>query len=131
MWRSKTTTPAARMTTNWAMPTATRGIALPSTISSEVAWLARSRSQVPHQCSAKNPKVTRDTTKNALERRLSGHDLLRSVGVGMTGLHQRRSKGRLEKCHRDEREHDEHHQRHRVAASQSHLVSEENTETAD
>ena len=66
MCSPKSTTPAPRITTNCATPIATRGSALPTTISSDVAGLARSRSQVAHACSAKNENVISDTRKNAL-----------------------------------------------------------------
>ena len=44
---------------------ATRGRDLPTTISDEVAELARTRSHVRNACSEKNANVTSDTTKNA------------------------------------------------------------------
>jgi len=65
MCKSNTTTPAISNTPSCRMATATRGTDLPATISSELARLARMRSQVAQPCSEKNEKVTSDTTKNA------------------------------------------------------------------
>ena len=89
MWRPNTTTPAARMTTNCATAMTTRGSPLPTTISNDVAGLARSRSHVPHPYSEKNANVMSDTTKNALIAACPGTTCSAPFAVRVPGLDER------------------------------------------
>ena len=65
MWRPNTTTPTVSTTTSCTITIAMRGIALPSTISGDVAGLDRTRSHVLNAYSEKNANVVSDTMKNA------------------------------------------------------------------